>query len=277
MLRKIVRKIGIGKALLRMRQSAAQRKYAKWKKRNDARLAALTDKHKGEDAVVIGMGPSLRVEDLEQFGKMRSFACNKIYLAFDQVRWRPDYYSVCDVLVAENNRGEILSADFGSALPIHQSVAWPVLRVQKDALCYGYSGTMEAWSPGESALLSHDLSRGILGGGYSVVLEQIQLAYAMGFHRVFLVGIDFKFAQGQKTGASSASGEVLVAAGEQNHFHPSYRTRGEAWTVPLLAEQERAYAYCRAAFESEGRILVNASRKSELTVLERADFDLIFG
>ena len=273
MLRNIVRNIGVGKALLWMRQ----RKHAKWKKGNDARLAELTGRHKGEDAVIIGMGPSLRVEDLERFGKMRSFACNKIYLAFDQVRWRPTFYSVCDILVAENNKADILSADFGSALPLHQSVTWSVLRDQKGALCYGYSGTMEKWSIGESAVLSHDISRGVLGGGFSVVLEQIQLAYAMGFQRVFLVGIDFKFAQGHKTGVSSASGEVLVAGGEQNHFHPNYRTKKETWTVPLLAEQARAYGFCRAAFERQGRVLVNASRQSELKELESADFDLIFG
>jgi hypothetical protein len=276
MLRKIARKSGVGRALLWMRESKEQRLHAKWAKRNAAGLQALTDKHKGEDAVIVGMGPSLRIEDLELFGKMRSFACNKIYLAFDQVKWRPDYYSVCDVLVAENNKEQILSADFGSTQPLHQSVAWPVLGTQTGALCYGYAGTMEAWHPSEPALLGRDLSRGVLGGGYSVVLEQIQMAYAMGFRRVFLVGVDFKFALGHRTSASSASGEVLAAAGEQNHFHPNYRSKGESWTVPLLAEQKRAYAYCREAYSQDGRLLVNASRKSELAELDRVEFDRIF-
>ena len=276
MLREIAKKIGVGKALLWMRMSGEERRYAKWKKQNDARLSDLTDKHKGEDAVIIGMGPSLKVEDLEKFQKMASFACNKIYLAFNQVRWRPNYYSICDILVAENNIKDIISADFGSAQPLHQSVTWPILQIQKGALCYHYNGTMENWSSDKPADLRRDLTNGVLGGGYSVVLEQIQLAYAMGFRRVFLVGIDFNFTQGQKTGFRNASGEVLVSSGEQNHFHPNYRTKGETWTVPLLAEQALAYAYCRAAFEKEGRILVNASRQSALTELERVDFERIF-
>jgi hypothetical protein len=277
MLRNIARKIGFGKALLWMRQSREEREHAKWKRRNNALLAELNDKHKGEDAVIVGMGPSLKVDDLERFEKMRCFACNKIYLVFNQVRWRPDYYSICDILVAENNIKEIITKDFGSAQPLHQSITWPVLQVQKGALCYNYNGTIERWSPNEPAALSRDLSNGILGGGYSVVLEQIQLAYAMGFKRVFLVGIDFKFFQGRRTSDISASGQVLLANGEQNHFHPNYRAKGETWTVPLLAEQSRAYAFCRVVFEREGRALLNASRQSELTELERINFERVFG
>lgn len=276
MFRKIARKAGLGRALLKVRQRWNTHKEQRRALLNDERLSALTDKHKGEDAVIIGMGPSLRVEDLELFGKMPSFACNKIYLAFNQVNWRPEYFSICDILVAKNNINEIISADFGSAQAIHHSITWPVLHIQKGALCYYYNGTMENWTMGEPAVLSRDISHGILGGGYSVVLEQIQLAYAMGFKRVFLVGIDFKFTQGHRTSATSASGEVLVATGEKNHFHPNYRAKGETWTVPLLAEQERAYAYCRMAFEREGRALLNASRQSALTELERVDFEKIF-
>jgi len=76
-----------------MRMSGEERRYDKWKKQNDARLSNLTDKHKGEDAVIIGMGPSLKVEDLEKFQKMTSFACNKIYLSYSKTLWRQRWVS----------------------------------------------------------------------------------------------------------------------------------------------------------------------------------------
>lgn len=273
MLRDIARKIGVGNALLRMRQ----RKHAKWKKGNDVRLAELTDKHKGEDAVIIGMGPSLKVEDLERLGKMRSFACNKIYLAFDQVRWRPTFYSVIDILVAQNNEREILAADLGSSLAIHPSLTWPILKSNRNALCYDYAGSIAGWSRGEPARLNNTLLHGILAYGYTVVVDQIQMAYAMGFKRVYIVGLDFSFSGGAKSGKACASGEVLVAGSETNHFHKDYRKPGETWTVPRMDEQAHAFAFCRAAFEADGRQLLNASRRSALSVLDRVPFQDVFG
>lgn len=276
MLREVARKIGVGKALLAMRQSGAERRHAKWKRQNDARLSDLTNKHKGEDAVIIGMGPSLKVDDLERFGKMRSFACNKIFLSYNHTSWRPNYYSVIDILVAENNFKEIISADHGSALPLHSSVCWSLLKSQKYALCVQYAGSIAGWSIGKCAEMNENLADGILSHGYTVLVDQIQIAYAMGFQRVYLVGVDFKFHGGLSTNERCASGEVLIASGEQNHFHKDYRKPGEKWTVPKMQEQRQAFAFCRYAFEKSGRQLINASRISELDVLDKVDFETIF-
>lgn len=277
MLRTIARKLGVGKALLWLRQSRGERQRALWKTQNDARLAELTDQHKGEDAVIIGMGPSLRVDDLDRFHKMRSFACNKVYLAFDQVRWRPQFYSVIDILVAHNNERDILNADFGDCLGLHPSTTWPTLAKQKGALCYEYGGSIADWSRGERAKMPASLQQGLLAYGYTVVIDQIQMAYVMGFSRVYIVGLDFSFDVGKKSGESCVSGEILVAGSEKNHFHKDYRKPGETWTVPRLDEQKHAFAFCRAAFEADGRQLLNASRRSELPTLDRVPFEDVFG
>ena len=107
-------------------------------------------------------------------------------------------------------------------------------------------------------------------------MDQIQLAYAMGCSEVFLVGVDFSFQGGSRTGQTCESGDVLKSEGERNHFHPEYRKPGETWTVPRLKEQEHAFKFCRAAFERSGRRLYNASRNTALTVLERVSFDDVF-
>lgn len=276
MLREVARKIGVGKALLAMRQSGAERRHSKRKRQNDARLSDLTNKHKGEDAVIIGMGPSLKVEDLEKFQKMASFACNKIFLAYSKTHWRPNYYSVIDILVAENNKDEILNADHGKSLPIHSETTWDLLKTQRNALCYIYKGSIADWNYGASAIMNESLASGVLAYGYTVLVDQIQIAYAMGFKAVYLVGVDFSFSGGMKTSEKCASGEVLISKGELNHFHKDYRKPGEKWTVPKMEEQKHAFAFCRAAFEREGRKLINASRKSELDVLEKMEFDKIF-
>jgi hypothetical protein len=60
---------------------------------------------------VIGNGRSLKVEDLGRVRDEITFASNKGNLAFDETSWRPTYYSVSDVLVAQNNAPAINSLD----------------------------------------------------------------------------------------------------------------------------------------------------------------------
>ncbi|HAB15583.1 MAG TPA: hypothetical protein PLX89_16790 [Verrucomicrobiota bacterium] len=239
-------------------------------------LREFRDRHAGRTAVVVGMGPSLRPTDLDRLGNVVSFACNKIYLAFDEISWRPTYYSVCDILVAENNRDAILGADFGGAQPIHGMLTYDLLKDQDRSLFYNYRGRITDWQIGEPAEMRSDPSHGLYSGGYSVVIDQIQLAYAMGCTQVYLIGVDFFFAGGVATGATSQSGDVLQSLGERNHFHPDYRKPGETWTVPRMAQQAHAFAFCRAAFERSGRKLYNASRQTALTAIERVSFDESF-
>jgi hypothetical protein len=240
------------------------------------RLRQLEGIHRGEDAVIIGMGPSLRPEDLDRFKGFRTFACNKIYLAFENTEWRPDYYSVCDILVAQNNRDAILNADFRDAVPIHSEYVWPELRSQRNAVHYKYGRSIAEWSPGNPTNLSSTLVYGVHSAGYSVIIEQILIAYVMGFQNVHVVGVDFSFSGGTPTESTCVSGQILKSEGETNHFHPDYRKPGETWTVPKMKEQEHAYKFCLAAFEEAGRTLSNASRTSALTVLPRVPFDETF-
>lgn len=240
------------------------------------KLYELTDKHKGEKAVIIGMGPSLKVEDLERFSGFTCFACNKIYLAFDQVAWRPDYYSICDILVAQNNHAAILAADFGDCVPIHAEMNKPYLSGQKNSMYYRWHRSIQHWKKDNRVALSKYIFNGLYGGGFTVIMDQLQLAYAMGFDEVYLVGVDFSFDLGKITDSYSASGQVLTAAGEVNHFHKDYRKEGETWTMPRMEEQRVAFEFLETQYRKNGRLLLNASRQSKLDVIPKVSFDEIF-
>jgi hypothetical protein len=79
---------------------------------NNQRLCALYNIHQGKRCFVIGNGPSLRIADLDRLKGEITFASNKITLAFTETDWRPTYYTVCDAVVAEQNRNMILSLPF---------------------------------------------------------------------------------------------------------------------------------------------------------------------
>jgi hypothetical protein len=240
---------------------------------NDRGLAALEGRHEGETAFVLGMGPSLKVADLELLRDRLTFCCNKIFLAFGETDFRPNYYSICDLLVGENNRDRILETDFGGAQPIHSDLLKPVLGEQSGALFYRYAWDLQQRLG--DPVFPESLPDGLAGGGCSVLIDQIQLAWLMGCRDIVLLGVDFSFQISDRTGEKSASGEVLKSRGEVNHFHPDYRKPGETWTVPMMEEQRRGFDYCRRVVEGGGGRLVNASRSTKLDVLPREALETI--
>ena len=239
---------------------------------NDYRLQKLENKHTGEKCVIVAMGPSLKTSDLDLLHNIPTFACNKIYLAYEETKWRPTYYTVIDVLVAENNKKAIESV---STTRIFPSAIESKLARKTGDIFYKYNGSFGNSAPNQTSF-SEQLNEGILAGGYSVVLDQVQLAYAMGFQTVFIIGLDFSFKTAPTTGDNCAHGEILKSQGEVNHFHPDYRKKGETWTIPRLDKQELAFHAAKAAFEKDGRKLLNASRQTALDVLERTNFETIF-
>lgn len=236
---------------------------------NDRRIRDLRDRHCGRRAVIIGAGPSLRVSDLDRLQSEITFASNKIYLAFDDTPWRPTYYSVTDVLVAENNRKSIANLALAKVFGDSTKAA---ARGARDVIWIHELGNAEA-RPGRS--FSTDLCRGVWGG-CSVIYIQLQIAFFMGIREVYLIGVDFDFSIPKSTGENCVHGEILESEGEVNHFHPDYRKPGERWTMPLLDDQRRAFTYAKNAFESAGGTVVNCSRRTKLDVYERQDFDRVF-
>ena len=240
---------------------------------NDIRLSRLKNRHLGQRCVIIGMGPSLSIADLDKLHKVKTFACNKIYLSFPDTRWRPDYYTVIDVLVAENNQQEISQISCGEH--IHPMSLRDKLPRFKRATYYSYHCGL-SYGKGSKHGFRESLFSGMYGGGFSVIIDQLQLAYYMGFAEAYLIGVDFSFQVSKSTGTQCESGEVLESEGEVNHFHKDYRKPGETWTQPRLDLQEKAFEYACEAFERDGRKLMNASRETKLSVIPKVDFDACF-
>jgi hypothetical protein len=239
---------------------------------NDFRFAALKIAHRGRRAWVIGNGPSLSVDNLDRLCGEVSFACNKIYLAYDNTSWRPTYYSVYDVLVAQNNRDAINQVVetkiFGAAV----ARDFP----GDSAITYVTNLSHPSTEEGVPLTFSKNLLQGAYGGWTTIYL-QLQLAYFMGIREGYIIGLDFHFDTSPSANTKTELGEpVLRSRGEVNHFHPDYRAPGETWTQPELGLQRRAFQAARRAFEESGGVLGNASRRTALDVLPLVDVDDLF-
>lgn len=238
---------------------------------NRQKLICFKNFHRGERAFIIGSGPSLKVDDLGKLKNEVTFACNKIYLAFEETDWRPTYYAVIDSKVAENNAHAIeslcLEKFVGNSIKQYFScesnINW--LNMHKNPITNGT----------EEQGFSKDISKFIFGG-YTVTYVMIQMAYYMGIRELYLLGVDFSFEIPRITGEKSIHGEVILESqGEVNHFHPNYRAKGEKWTMPKLDEQYRAFLCAKKVFEESGGKIYNASRKTKLDIFPIVNLDEI--
>ncbi|MBT8154530.1 DUF115 domain-containing protein [Epibacterium ulvae] len=234
-------------------------------------LSLLRNRHQGQRAVVVGNGPSLRPSDLERLRDVVTFGSNKIFLAYDDTDWRPNYYSVEDHLVLMNNRDRI--AALSGSIKLFPASTRNFDYHAGDTIFAPFlppKSFEDPLSDPEFPHFSHDLSQGIAWGS-TITYSQIQMAAFMGCAEIILIGVDHSYRL-----PSQKRGNQYIYEGEQNHFHPDYRSPGEAWHQPNLDVLERSYAKARDVCAARGIRIMNASRQSKLDVFERADFDQMF-
>ncbi len=93
----------------------------------------------------------------------------------------------------------------------------------------------------------------------------------MGFEEVILTGVDHSFS------IQGPPNVTVVSRGDdRDHFSPDYFGEGFRWQLPDLEASEHAYRMARAAFEKDGRRVLDATKGGKLTVFPKVDFDSLF-
>ncbi len=248
--------------------------------KNGYSIRSLKNRYRDQRVFVLGNGPSLSIQDLTLLKDEITFASNKVYLAFDQTEWRPNYYFVFDKLVALNNAAVIRELPLTK---LFSNEVRPWLGSDPDAIWLHETYENGVWldqeRDGVEISGGHFSTNALLrvSSGWTVIYAQLQLAHYMGFREIVLLGLDFSFNVDTKKVETKEKGyEVaLESRGERNHFHPDYRKPGEVWAIPRLDMQERAFRLAKAAFEESGRVVVNASRQSKLDVFPRTTLEAV--
>lgn len=223
-------------------------------------LEVYKDKHKGQRCFIIGNGPSLQASDLEklsQFGE-KCFGANGIYRMYQQTAWRPDYYTLIDVMglkifydyIREFGDDTFFIADYFYAELNHVEGINRFSEINKI-----YDGPPD---------FSNDITKGI-AGGKTVTYAMIQIACYMGFSKIYLLGVDFSWSE---NGRSPHFYEVC--AGRK---HETFR---KAAAVIYREETLEAYKAAKDYAEQHGVHIYNATRGGCLEVFERVDFDDLF-
>lgn len=226
-------------------------------------IRPLKDIHKGQACVVIGNGPSLKVEDLTKLHDLGipTFACNRIYLIFPQTSWRPDYYFMSDEKLVKQYDGNVPDVPADRRFfpkqyrgQIHNGRFYNTIQFD-----YEHEGKF-----------SLDAAKGVCPAA-SVTTEMIQFAYYMGFSEIYLIGVDFSYAVTQKVDS-----KTYAYQGENNYFIPGYLKPGEVADMPNVNANLLGFNAAKVAIEGQSRVIKNATRGGKLEVFERVSLDELF-
>lgn len=194
----------------------------------------------GDACFIIGNGKSLADEDNQYLSSFPSFGTNRIYLKF-----KPTYYVTINPLVAEQYHSEIESLD---------TLKFVTDRVPMYGVIPLHSNPVMAFSREPNKWISE---------GYTVTYVALQLAYYMGFHDVYLIGVDHNYIY------SGEPNQQLTAQGaDPNHFDPTYFSEGKQWNAPDLLNSERAYKIAKRVYEGDRRKIWNLTPNSKLDVFD---------
>ena len=231
--------------------------YREWYFQHRPKLASFRGRHEGEDCFIIGNGPSLNDMDLEPLQDYHTFGLNKIYLMAQRgIDLNLSYLVSVNPLVIEQSAEVFESLDscdlflsYGAAVD-HVS---PLGHVH-----YLYTGGPYAFQ--------RDLRRRV-HEGYTVTYVAMQIAFFMGFERVFLVGVDHSFeAEGDPNETQHMDGDDV------NHFDPDY-FRGDDWQLPDLEASELSYHLARFFYRRAGRQILDATIDGELDIYPKISYE----
>ena len=235
--------------------------YLRYELSRDSR-SELQGKFKGKRCFILGNGPSLTLEDIEMLKDEYTFASNKIYLLFNETKWRPTFYSVEDHLVLSQNIDEIRNVDSEYKLfPEHSIRLSP--SIPNSTYFNFYWNDVYPQEPD----FSKDLEKGLYWGS-SIVYTQMQLAVCLGFTEIYLLGVDYSYSV-----PKTQEDNVMISEGEVNHFHKDYRKPGEKWFAPNLHYHEKSFTKAKNFTESMNVKIYNATRGGKLEIFERIQLE----
>lgn len=155
---------------------------------NEKIIYSYKNKFKDEKCYLIGNGPSLKAEDLDMLTKEYTFGCNHINKIFDQTNWRPNFYFLADILVAEEVFNSIDMKEVKSELFLLNSVN-SKFQIKKELLNETVITNYKSVPlRSEYKFQPNPLAYHTPGG--TVMSFMLSLAMFMGFKEIHLIGVD---------------------------------------------------------------------------------------
>lgn len=216
---------------------------------NTKKLKELKNKHKGERCFIIGNGPSLSFKDLESLKYEKTMVANSIIKTFMDLSFTPTYYFCQDPLVLKDNAAWI--ANENKTIKLIRSFYSKKYHFS-DATYYNiYDYKMQ---------FSNDITKGVYCG-WTVTYSMIQFAVYMGFSEIYLLGVDFNYANNNTEINSDC------------YFDKRLFNKNLNYSLPKVDITIAAYEETKKFCAQNGIKISNATRGGKLEVFDRVNFD----
>jgi hypothetical protein len=226
--------------------------------------------HSGKRCFIMGGGPSLKLINPTPLKNEITFGVNSIFLVTDWLGFEPTYYAVEDRLVYEDRFNDILTRVNNSTCFFPVQFSSP----EFDRRNHHYFRALYEFNQlPDWPNFSLDPSLVVWIGG-TVTYVCLQLAYYMGFDKVYFIGMDHYYKKPDNLQENGNEWTSLEA--DQNHFHPDYFGKGYRWHNPRTDRMEKAYIKANKIFQADGRSVMNASVGGHLETFKRVSYDSLF-
>lgn len=252
-------------------------------------LEGFRNRYAGRRGFIIGNGPSLKAEDLDQIKDEISIASNNIFLIFNKTEWRPTIYTHVDPVSPKDNYLKETAAVEAELKLCGATPTEKKLYPLDGELLVRVLTNSEGWLvTGKLPPFSDDLTKGI-HHGMTVSYMNLQAAAFLGFSEIILIGMDHrypkhwhiapdverkpeKFATLAEVPGRSVPVRGVVKANFCDEYANNYEG-SKTWGGYCIDEVTRAYQAARRYFDEHGIRIVNATRGGNLEVFERVNFD----
>lgn len=214
--------------------------------------------HKGERCFVIGTGPSLNKMNFDLIKNEILFGVNTLYRGYKKFGINCRYYGVSDEVVWDNIDKEILALDTvlflcnGAAEHYFRRREYLKNLQKREPLLMMQRGFM--WKENK---FSKDITQGIYNGDTVVIDTSLQVAYYMGFKKVYLLGCDCDYSGMHRFDGSKT--DKLAGGGVSGNWAPVFKS----------------YEICKKVFEDSGREIINATVGGKLEIFKRQSLEEI--
>ena len=218
-------------------------------------IARLAESRSGEECVIVGNGPSLRKSDLSLLENVDTIICNFAPLS-DQLAQHGNILTVVNDLVAKQGFTDFNQLEMTKFVPF-----WLGNYFNDDGNTFFVRATVK---PEFSQSFVNDAS-----WRSTVSYFNMQLAFAIGYTKVILIGFDNSYVQPKEV----TEGVVISQKdGDDNHFDSRY-FKGKDWQAADTENMEKMYLVAKKAFEADGREIVNCTVGGKLEVFRRGDLE----
>lgn len=253
-----------------------------WRNLSD-KIQYFCGKYVGERCFIIGNGPSLRIEDLDQLKREYTFASNSIYALYNRTDWRPHFYCAWDPAFCKEMMSD--KEDMKMVLDGCRAAFTSILgegiqyREDPDMSQLYYMKSMSKTSENGLPLFSADCSKQVYSAG-TVTYAMLQLAAYMGFKQIYLLGMDFSYSvekyKDNRIVKKDVSNHMSEIEEEEKRFYQAVSAHYNETYIAEIDLQLAGYQSAKKYADTHGIKIYNATRGGKLEVFPRIDFDSLF-